>query len=71
MEVAGLADAKGTGFTVMVTDTGVPVQPLAVGVMLYCTVPEETPEVDRTCEMVLPDPPEAPVTPLTGVAVQE
>lgn len=43
----GVAVTDGTGFTVIVTTTGVPEQPLAVGIILYVAVPELVPTVAR------------------------
>jgi len=43
--VPGVAVATGVGFTVTITDSGVPAHPLAVGVMLYVAVPAVVPVV--------------------------
>lgn len=43
----GVAVAIGSGFTVMVTDTGVPEQPPTEGVIVYTTVPAVVPVADN------------------------
>jgi hypothetical protein len=60
----GVAVAFGFGSTVIATETGLPGQEFAVGVMLYVTVPEEAPVAVKICaiDVPLPDaPPETPV----------
>jgi hypothetical protein len=44
---AGVAVAIGLGFTVTVNVTGVPEQPLAVGVIVYTAVPAVAPVADN------------------------
>lgn len=60
---AGVAVATGRGFTVMVTETGVPEQPPTVGVMVYTTVPAVAPVADNVCAMDVPEPAVAPLAP--------
>ena len=55
------ADTVGVGFTVTVTGTTLPLQPLAVGVMEYVTVPW-IPLVDNIWFIGEPEPELAPVT---------
>lgn len=52
------------GFTVIVTVIGLPVQEPAVGIIVYTAVPAAEPVVLRGCAMEVPDPAEAPVTPV-------
>jgi len=59
----GVAVTVGVGLTVMVTVTGVPAQPLAVGVMVYVAVPAALPVAVNTCAIELPLPADAPLTP--------
>ena len=62
----------GTGVTVTVTSRGSPGHPFARGVILYTTVPVETPsELAKTCPMKLPDPAAAPVTFVTLCMIHE
>jgi len=60
----GVAITSGSGFTVITTSVGVPEQPLAVGVIVYVAVPADVPEFVSVCAMLLPEPSEAPATPL-------
>jgi hypothetical protein len=60
----------GTGFTVAFTTKLGPGHPLEEGVIVYTTVPFIEPCVfTRSCEIVLPEPAEAPLT-LVATAVQ-
>ena len=59
----GVAVATGFGFTVMVTETGVPVQPPADGVTVYTTVPAVVPVAVSVCAMAVPEPAVAPLAP--------
>jgi hypothetical protein len=59
----GVAVATGVGFTVTITDSGVPAHPLAVGVMVYVAVPAVVPVVLSVCAMVEPEVDVAPETP--------
>jgi hypothetical protein len=62
--VAGVAVANGTGFTVMITGIGEPGHPLAVGMIVYVTVPGDVPVAKSVWAMfdpLLEVPPEAPV----------
>ena len=52
------------GFTVIVTVTGVPTQPAAVGVMLKVTVPGIAPVAVSVCVMEVPLPETAPLAPV-------
>lgn len=60
----GVAVTAGFGFTVTVTETGVPVQPPAEGVMVYTTVPAVVPVAVSVCAMLVPLPAVAPVAPV-------
>ena len=69
-EVAELV-ITGVGLTVTVTSVKDPSQPLALGVILYTTVPAVTPSVlVNTCPIVAPDPALAPVTFVDDCTVQ-
>lgn len=68
--VAGVAVTTGIGFTVMVTVTGVPVHPLADGVIEYTAVPAVVPVAVSVCAIDVPLPADAPDTPVC-VTVQE
>lgn len=59
----GVAVATGFGFTVMVTDTGVPVQPPTEGVIVYTTVPADVPVAVSVWAMDDPEPAVAPLAP--------
>jgi hypothetical protein len=63
VELAGVAVAKGTGLTVIITGTEGPEHPLAVGTILYVTVPAEAPEVSNVCPIEVPLPALPPVAP--------
>jgi len=68
----GVAIAAGTGFTVILTVMGVPLQVPIAGVMVYLTTAVELVLLVRVWEMVLPLPFENPVAiPLVNAAVQE
>jgi hypothetical protein len=60
----GVAVADGTGLTVMVEVSDVPVQDPIVGVIVYTAVPAIDPVVLRVCAITLPDPAEAPLRPV-------
>lgn len=60
---AGVAVATGFGFTVIVTDIGVPLQPPAVGVTVYTAVPGDVPVAVSASPIDVPEPAAAPVTP--------
>lgn len=62
--VEGVAVTTGIGLTVTVTVTGVPEQPLAVGVMVYTAVPGELPVADNVCATEVPEPAAPPDTPV-------
>ena len=62
--VCELADTVGEGFTVIVTVTGAPLQPLRDGVTVYTAVPPVLPVVVKLWAIVLPLPAKAPVTPV-------
>ena len=59
----GVAEATGIGLTRIEAVNGIPAQPLAAGVIVYVAVPELLPVADNVCEIVVPDPAEAPDTP--------
>lgn len=59
----GVAVATGIGFTVIITVIGVPTHPFAVGVIVYVAVPVVGPVQVSVCDMGVPEPLEAPVTP--------
>ena len=65
---AGLAVTTGIGFTVTVTSIGIPVHPLAVGVIVYTAVPGTVPAFVRVCAIDEPLPGEAPATPVWTTA---
>jgi hypothetical protein len=70
-EVAGRLVKSGIGFTVTVAEVVGPMQPLALGVMVYVAVPGLMPSVTvSTCEMTLPVPLIAPLT-LEAITVHE
>lgn len=52
--VEGVAVANGTGFTVMITGSGAPGQPFAVGITVYVTVPGDAPVANSVCAMLVP-----------------
>ena len=56
--------STGVEFTVITTLVDVSEQPLAVGVIEYVAVPSVVPELVSVCVMLLPEPSEAPATPL-------
>jgi len=60
----GVAVTFGVGFTVITTSVDVPEQVFAVGVIVYVAVPADVPELVSVWVMLLPEPSEAPVTPL-------
>ena len=60
----GVAVAVGFGFTVIVTEIGVPVQPPAEGVMVYTTVPAVVPVAVSVCAIDVPEPAVAPLAPV-------
>jgi hypothetical protein len=61
----------GTGFTVTITSVNVPLQPFALGVIRYVTVPLVMPSVlVKAWLMVAPLPAKAPVTLLLACTVQ-
>jgi hypothetical protein len=59
----GEAETTGKGFTVTTAFTALPVQPFALAFTLYVAVPETNPVVVKACEIVDPEPAEAPDTP--------
>jgi hypothetical protein len=59
----GVAVAEGVGFTVIVTTTGVPAQPPAVGVAVYDAVPALAPVAVSVWVIFVPELAEAPLTP--------
>jgi hypothetical protein len=61
---AGLAVSTGFGLTVMMTFVVEPLQPPAVAVTVYVAVPDVMPEFVNACDIGLPLPSLAPVTPL-------
>jgi hypothetical protein len=58
----GVAVTTGVGFTVIVTVTGVPLHPDAVGVIVYTAVPAVVEVAVSVCAIVEPDPAAAPET---------
>ena len=66
----GVAVATGRGVTVMVTRIGVPVQPPAVGVTVYVTVPADAPVADNVWAIEAPLPADPPLAPVIVGAVQ-
>ena len=52
----------GIGLTVTVAVIAVPLQPLAEGVIVYTAVPATVLVAFKVCEMVAPEPAEAPLT---------
>jgi len=60
----GVAVISDIEFTIITTLVDVPEQPLAVGVIVYVAVPAVVPEFVSVCAMLLPEPSEAPATPL-------
>lgn len=68
----GFAAAFGIGFTVTSTLMGIPGQPFADGVIVYLTTAGVLVLFDKICEILVPVPPENPVTaPLCRLAVHE
>lgn len=63
-EEAGETVKVGIGFAVTVTTIGVPAQLFAVGVMVYVAVPGEPPVAVSACAITVPEPADAPDTPL-------
>ena len=60
---AGATVTTGLGLTFMITETGVPAQLLAVGVIVYVAVPDVIPVAVSVWEIVDPEPADAPDTP--------
>jgi hypothetical protein len=58
-----VAVTTGVGLTVIVTVTGVPEHPEAVGVMVYTAVPADDPVAVNVCAIDVPEPADAPETP--------
>ena len=66
---AGVTETVGVGFTVIVTCSALPGHPLAIGVMVYTTVPAVLPVAVNISSMIFPVPEDAPLTPFCA-AVQ-
>ena len=61
--MVGVAVTFGIGFTVDEAVNEEPTQLFAVGVIVYCAVPDDVPIVDNVCEILAPLPFAVPETP--------
>jgi hypothetical protein len=67
---AGVAVIAGAGLTVMITGTDDPGHELAVGMILYVTVPAPAPVAVSACTILVPVPAAPPVAPVCVGAAQ-
>jgi hypothetical protein len=59
----GVANTSGNGLTVTITVIGVPLQPPALGVIVYVAVPATEPVAVNVSAIVVPVPVSTPLTP--------